>query len=68
MNRDYSFYPLPLYDGASTVQSAFENNVKAVLRAAHVQYKKRISDGEDPDLVLNELAESSLAELKSLSE
>ena len=68
MNQDYSFYPLPLYSGASDTQNDFENNVKAVLRTAHIQYTNRISDGEDPDLVLNELAESSLAELRNLSE
>lgn len=68
MNQEYSFYPLPLYNGASDIQNDFENNVKAVLRTAHIQYIKRISGGEDPELVLNELAESSLAELRSLSE
>ncbi len=67
MNRDYSFYPLPLYNGASETQNDFENNVKAVLRTAHNQYIRRVSDGEDPKLVLNELVASSLAELRSLS-
>ncbi len=68
MNQTYAFYPLPLYSGASDTQSDFENNVKAVLRTAHVQYAKRISEGEDPELILNELAQSSLSELKNLSE
>ncbi|MBE5881310.1 MAG: extracellular solute-binding protein [Lachnospiraceae bacterium] len=68
MNQTYSFYPLPLYNGASDIQNDFENNVKAVLRTAHVQYTKRVSDGEDPEPVLNGLAESSLAELRNLSE
>ena len=68
MNREYSFYPLPLYNGASDTQNDFENNVKAVLRTAHIQYTRRVSDGEDPELVLNELVESSLAELRNLSE
>ena len=68
MNREYSFYPLPLYSGASDIQSDFETNVKAVLRTAHIQYEKRVSDGEDSELVLNELAESSLTELINLSE
>ncbi len=68
MNQEYDFYPLPLYNGASDTQNGFENNVKAVLRTAHIQYVKRVSDGEDPELVLNELAASSLAELRSLSE
>jgi len=68
MNREYSFHPLPLYNGASDTQSDFENNVKAVLRTAHIQYNKRISDGEDPEVVLSELTESSLMELRNLSE
>lgn len=68
MNQEYSFYALPLYDGASDTQSDFENNVKAVLRTAHIQYTKRVTDGEEPELVLNELVESSLAELRILSE
>lgn len=68
MNQAYSFYPLPLYSGASDTQDDFENNVKAVLRSAHIQYDRRVSDGEDPELVLNELAASSLTELKKLSE
>jgi DNA-directed RNA polymerase subunit N (RpoN/RPB10) len=41
--------------------------VKSVLKAAHHQYVKRISEGEHPDTVLDALVESSLAELKSLS-
>jgi multiple sugar transport system substrate-binding protein len=68
MNDEYSFYALPLYNGASDTQSDFENNVKAVLRTAKIHYKKRISDGEDPELVLNELAKSSLIELINLTE
>jgi len=67
MKQAYSFYPLPLYNGASDTQNDFENNVKAVLRTAHVQYMNRISNGEDPQLVLNELAKSSLTELQNLS-
>jgi len=68
MNQEYSFYPLPLYNGASDIQDGFENNVKAVLRTAHIQYIRRVSNGEDSELVLNELTESSLTELKNLSE
>lgn len=68
MNQEYSFYPLPLYNGASDTQSDFENNVKTVLRTAHIQYNRRVSDGENPELVLNELVELSLSELRSLSE
>jgi multiple sugar transport system substrate-binding protein len=67
MLEDYSFYALPLYDGASGVQLNFEKNVNAVLSSAHNQYVKRVANGEDPDKVLNELVEASLAELKALS-
>lgn len=68
MNQEYSFYSLPLYSGASETQNDFENNVKAVLRAAQIQYMKLTSDGADSERILNELAESSLAELRSLSD
>jgi hypothetical protein len=67
MLDSYTLYALPLYDGASEIQSDFESNVKSVLKAAHHQYVKRISEGEHPDTVLDALVESSLAELKSLS-
>ncbi len=67
MLDSYTFYALPLYEGASEIQSDFEANVKSVLKAARSQYIKRIGEGEDPDTVLAALAESSLAELKSLS-
>ena len=49
------------------MQLDFEENVKTVLKAARNQYSKRVKDGEDPQTVLDELAENSLAELKSLS-
>ena len=67
MLDSYTFYALPLYDGASEIQSDFETNVKSVLKAAHNQYIRRINEGEDSDTVLDALAESSLEELKSLS-
>ncbi|MBQ9098036.1 MAG: extracellular solute-binding protein, partial [Clostridia bacterium] len=67
MQEDYSFYALPLYDGASDIQLGFEKNVKTVLAAAHNQYVKRVGSGEDPAEVLYELVNTSLAELKRLS-
>ena len=66
MIQDYTFYALPLYDGASNTQLSFENNVKAVLKSAHNQYLRRIDAGETPYVVLDELAESSYNELLSL--
>lgn len=67
MNNEYTFYSLPLYTNSSDVQLNFEKNVKAVLKAAHNQYKKRTASGEDSDKVLNELINSSLNELINLS-
>lgn len=68
MSAEYSFYALPLYENASDIQLNFEKNVKAILKAAHSQYLKRVSDGENPEAVLNELIGSTLTELKRLSE
>lgn len=68
MFDDYSFFALPVYHGASGIQLNFEANVKAVLKAAHNQYRKRVEDGEDPDTLMDELVEAALSELKSLSE
>lgn len=67
MQEDYSFYALPLYDGASDIQLGFEKNVKTALAAAHNQYVKRVGSGEDPAEVLHELVNTSLTELKRLS-
>ena len=67
MLENYSFYALPLYDGASDIQLSFEKNVKAVLSSAHEQYVKRVADGDDPDVLLAELVEASLAELIAMS-
>ena len=63
----HSFYALPLYDGASKLQHDFEQNVKAVLKAAHNQYLKRVSEGEASEEVLKDLTESSLTDLQTLS-
>ncbi len=68
MLDSYTFYALPLYDGASEMQLDFEENVNSVLKSAHNQYKKLISEGKSPEKILDTLAESSLAELKSLYE
>ena len=67
MLDSYTFYALPLYDGASEMQLDFEANVKTVLKAAHNQYIRRVNEGEDPQTVLDALVDTSLAELKSLS-
>ncbi len=68
MMDSYSLYSLPVYDNASDIQSDFEQNVKLVLRSAHNQYVERTANGEDKEAVLNELAASSLDELKKLSD
>ena len=50
------------------MQLGFEANVEAVLKAAHIQYKKRLAEGEDPASLMTELVDSTISELKSLSE
>ncbi len=67
MMQSYTFYSLPLYENASEIQRDFEANVKAVLKSAHQQYKKRVSEGEDPETLMEELVASSLSELRHLS-
>ena len=66
MMRSHELYSLPLYSNASDIQSDFEQNVKLVLKSAHNQYVERTANGEDKEAVLNELAASSLDELKTL--
>ena len=68
MFDEYSFFALPVYHGASDIQLGFEANVEAVLKAAHIQYKKRLAEGEDPASLMTELVDSTISELKSLSE
>ena len=67
MIQDYDMYSLPLYEGASETQLNFEKNMKAVLKSAHNQYRKRVEDGENPETVMNELISSALAEFRNLS-
>ena len=68
MYGDYELYALPLYDGASDIQRDFEENVKVILKAAHIQYEKRVASGEDKESVLKELTQASLSEIIKLSE
>ena len=66
MMESFRLYSLPVYDNASDVQSDFEQNVKLVLKSAHNQYVERTANGKDKEAALNELAASSLDELKTL--
>ena len=59
MIREYSLWAIPVFDGASEVQSRFEESVKLVLRAARSEYTERIECGGEPETVLNELTEAS---------
>ena len=68
MMDSYELYSLPVYDNASDIQRDFEQNVKLVLRSAHNHYIERTANGEDKEALLNELALSSLEELKRLSD
>lgn len=63
----YELHALPLYNNASDIQNRFEKNVRIVLKSSRNQYIARIANGEDSETVLNELATSSLEELKKLS-
>lgn len=64
MIQEYSLWAIPVFDGASDVQSRFEESVKLVLRAAHSAYMERVDKGEKPESVLNELTDESLDLLK----
>ena len=64
MIQEYSLWAIPVFDGASDVQSRFEESVKLVLRAAHSEYMERVDKGEKPESVLNELTDESLDLLK----
>lgn len=66
MSEDYSYCEIPLFDGASDTQSAFEKNVKSVLVCAHQEYLSRVANGENADTVLDELVSFTLAEIRSL--
>jgi len=66
MADEYTYIKLPLYEGASEMQSSFEVNVKSVLNSAHNKYLERVAQGEDADTVLNELVITSLEEIRSL--
>ena len=68
MNDEYTFYALPLYNGASDIQDDFESNVKTVLKTAHIQYTKQVAKGKNPELVLDKLVKTSLVELQNLTE
>lgn len=68
MNDEYTFYALPLYNGASDIQDDFESNVKTVLKTAHIQYTKQVAKGKKPELVLDKLVKTSLVELQNLTE
>ncbi len=60
----YTLCALPVFDGASDVQSHFEESVKLVLKTAHNQYLDGIAKGEDPEALLNRLTDASYDKLK----
>ena len=64
MIQDYSLWAIPVFDGASDVQSRFEESVKLVLRAAHSEYLDRIHCGAEPETALAELTDASYLALK----
>ena len=66
MIRTYSLYTIPVFNGASDLQSRFEESVKLVLKTAHTQYKERVEKGEDPQVALQALTEASLGEIRQI--
>lgn len=64
MLQEYSLWSVPVFDGASEIQSHFEESVKLVLRSARSEYTERVRSGEDPETVLNELTTASYAALR----
>ena len=54
MIQEYSLLAIPVFDGASDVQSRFEESVKLVLRAAHNEYTERVRSGGNPETVLTD--------------
>lgn len=66
MYNDFTFCELPVYNGASSLQSSFEKNVKTVLRSAYVDYRTLMENEEDPIHTLDALAERALMELREL--
>lgn len=61
----YAFCALPLYQGSGSVQSAFEKAVKSALYAAHETYVTRVEAGEDGTVILPQLTEAALAEIRN---
>lgn len=64
MVKEYDLYTIPVFDGAATLQSNFEECVKLVLKTAHTQYLDRVQNGEDAQTVLAQLTSASLGELQ----
>lgn len=63
MYDTYTFHNVPLYEDAGEVQDDFEVAVKAALNKATAEYTRRVNSGENPDTVMPQLLESSLADI-----
>ncbi len=61
-----SYCEIPVYAGASDIQASFEKNVKSVLKSAHNEFLDRVENGEDSEMLLEELVDSSLAQIRSI--
>jgi len=66
LKENYTFVPVPLFEGASDVQHNFETNIKFVLKSARNRYAEGVSDGQDEKQIMDELVSSALDEFRVL--
>ena len=66
MKENYTFVPVPLFEGASDVQHDFETNIKFVLKSARNRYTESVSEKQDEKQIMDELVSSALDEFRVL--
>lgn len=62
--ENYKFCSIPLFEGASDTQKAFEKLIKSTFSSAHNEYITRVQNGENKDTVMNELTDSALSDIR----
>ncbi len=65
MYGNYSFKPLPVFENSSGVQKDLDAKTVDILSKAHTEYETRVSAGEDKNIVMTELLEKSLNEIRN---